>query len=208
MQSIRYSKSLGKSSRGFSILEVMITAAIIGITTAVVVINYGSFNNTILLKNQAYEIALDIREAQVYAVSVRGQSTQFREDYGVYFDLSNSQQYILFQDTDDAEVAGQNVAYYDADQNEMVGQPNLIDSRFAINRICVNITDAEELCPYTVDDLSVSFRRPDFDAQFASVSGSGLGLIDNARIELINAQGPNTNTRTIVISGAGQIQIE
>lgn len=198
-----------KSTAGFSILEVMITAGIIGAITAVVVINYGSFNNTVLLKNQVYEIALDIREAQIYAVSVRGQDNEFREDYGIYFNVDTPQQYIFFQDTDEATVGGQNVAYYDADAGEMVGSPQLIDSRFEISRICVNIVSSSaDSCPNTVSDLSVSFRRPDFDAQFASESGSGLGLIDNARIELVNTQGPNTSTRTIVITNVGQVKIE
>ena len=70
---------------GFSILEVLITAAIIGIITGLVVFQYGAFNNVILLKNQAFQIALDLREMQTRALSSIGQSADFRSPYGVYF---------------------------------------------------------------------------------------------------------------------------
>ena len=199
MQSACY-MSLYKKNGGFSLLEVMVTAAIIGIITAVVVINYGSFNNTILLRNQAFEIALQLREAQVYAVSVRGDSTEFREEYGIYFDMSNSQQYLLFQD-----IGSATPAYYDV--GEGVGKASNIDSRFALDRICVNFSSSED-CSNEVDDLSISFKRPDFDAQFASVDGfnQGLGTISNARIELRNLQG--NNIRSVVVQSSGQIKIE
>ena len=187
----------------------MITAGIIGIITAVIVFNYGSFNNTILLKNQAYELALDLREAQIFAVSVRGQDSQFREDYGLFFSLASPQQYVLFQDTDSEGETGDR--YYDEDKNEIISSPYVIDSRFSIDRICVNIVnEGQDICPNAVSDLSISFRRPDFNAQFASVDGDtqGLGSISNARIELKNTQGSNGNVRTVIINGTGQIEVE
>ena len=93
----------------------------------------------------------------------------------------------------------------------MIADPYLLDSRFAINRICVNIkNESTDTCPNSVTDLSVSFRRPDFDAQFASVNGDsqGVALIDNARIELTNAIGATSSVRTVIINNTGQIEVE
>lgn len=205
-------------NQGFTILEVLVTAAIIGIITAVVAFKYGSFNNAVLLKNQAYEIALNIREAQIIAVSSLGQQSgpevlEFREDYGIYFNTateSQKQQYLLFQDRGDLIENGQNVAYYDTDPyDEKIGVPLLIDSRFVIDKICVNITDSSNTCPTEVEDLSISFRRPNFDAQFASEDGrsQGAGSINNARIAVTSAYDNNTSAQSVVVNNTGQIYV-
>lgn len=209
---------LSNRNSGFTILEVLVTAAIIGVITAVVAFKYGSFNNAVLLKNQAYEIALDIREAQVIAVSSLGQQTsadsrEFREDYGLYFNIETDDQrrkYIMFQDSGDLIENGKNMAYYDAEpSDEKIGLPRRIDSRFLINRICINIVSSSNDCPDWVDDISISFKRPNFDAQFASKDGKsrGLGSIYNVRLEIINPQSGEEKTQSIVVNSTGQIYV-
>jgi len=211
-------RQLSNTERGFSILEVLITAAIIGIITAVVAFRYGSFNNAVLLKNQAYEIALDIREAQIVAVSALGQQTglgsnEFREDYGIYFNIETDlgrTQYLMFQDRGELIESGRNMAYYDSEPyDEKIGPTANIDSRFKIGRICINIISADNNCPHWVTDLSVSFKRPNFDAQFASVDARnrGLGVINNARIEIINAVQNSDRQQSVIVNSTGQIYV-
>lgn len=59
--------------------------SIFAMLTAVVTYNYGAFNNQITLTNLAYEIAMQIREAQVYSMGVKGDDNKFDSRYGVYF---------------------------------------------------------------------------------------------------------------------------
>lgn len=178
-----------KRQEAFSLIEVLITIAIIGIVTAIVVIKYGAFNSSVLLKGQAYELALNLREAQVFSIGARGENSTFRDAYGLYFDSSTPNQYTLFLDRDDD-------ARYDS--GEAVDTPFIIDPRFLISRICVNS------CSGSVSQLSVSFERPDFDARLYA---PGAGTVTSARIEITAATDPSV-VRAVVISSAGQISVE
>lgn len=190
-------ESMFRNCGGFSIIEVLVTAFVIGLITAIVLFKYGSFNNVILLKSQAYEMALDLREAQVYAVSVRGGDNEFRQEYGVHFDIDDPGQYQLFLDSPSSD----NGRY---DNGEEVELPNYIDDRFQISAICVNFSSS---CNNgtAVDTLAVTFRRPDFDAIFVS-TGPSVGSISNARIELSSNNG--SISRAVEVNLSGQIDIQ
>ena len=87
------------SQSGFTLIELMVTIGIIILMTAVLMQRYSSFNNVVILKSQAYELALDVREAQVFGVSTRGTSNSYREAFGISFDLTQTNNaYKLFQD--------------------------------------------------------------------------------------------------------------
>jgi prepilin-type N-terminal cleavage/methylation domain-containing protein len=195
----KFKLSIGET-RGFSVLEVLITALIIGIITAIVLVRYGAFNSTVLLNSQAYELAIDLRETQVFSISVLGRSSQFREEYGLYFDLNNPQEYQLFLDNnanDDVVPAYYNDGSVSGQTDEAVDVPYLIDSRFEIISLCI------EYCTIGVDNLSVSFKRPDFDAQFYS---AGFGEAGSAQIIIASVEDP-TAVRAVSISPTGQFDI-
>jgi prepilin-type N-terminal cleavage/methylation domain-containing protein len=80
-----FKKTKKNLQAGFSLLEMVMVLAIFGLLTAVVTYNYGAFNNQITLTNLAYEIAMQVREAQVYSLGVRGSNNTFDSRYGVYF---------------------------------------------------------------------------------------------------------------------------
>ncbi len=176
---------LAEKERGFSILEVLVTAAIIGIITGIIAFNYGSFNNSILLKNQAFQVALDLREMQTRALSSYGDSSTFRNPYGVYFSTGASNQYILFIDDGDGVF----------EIGEELEVRNL-DSRFLIDALC-NGSDC------TLSDLSVTFVRPNFDA----VMMSGVSNVASGEVQLISITG-NDATRSVMINATGQITVE
>lgn len=182
---------------GFSLIEVLITSAIIGIVTAIVVIKYGAFNSSVLLRNQAFEVALSIREAQVFSVSVRGDDNpSFRESFGVYVDMgavpSPTQQYMLFVD------ANVNDRY---DTNEEVDTLT-IDSRFEIFDVCLGDDSALDC---GLEDLSVTFSRPDFDAKMFSTPGASSNQLGTIKLRGIN---DNSVVREIDIRSTGLISVD
>lgn len=97
------------AAAGFTLLELMFVIAIFSLLTATVIFNYGNFNNNIIMSNLAYEVALEIRQAQVYGLGVRGAATsldpldirsQFNTRYGVFFDVGTSDtHFMLFSDS-------------------------------------------------------------------------------------------------------------
>lgn len=91
------------SSKGFTIIEMMVSVVIFSIITSVVIFNHGKFNSSINVTNLSYEVALAIRQAQVYGLAVKqdGISDSVEYAYGVHFSKSSSQVFYIFADKDD-----------------------------------------------------------------------------------------------------------
>ncbi len=175
-------------TRGFSLIELMVTAAIVILVTGVSLARYGSFNNSVLLNSQAYELALDIRQTQLYGVSVTSQTGDFDEPFGIYFDTSTNT-YVLFQDDGD----------YAYESGEQVGEGYTIDPRFEITSIGTSCGSAA-----TVSSISIVFERPDFDA-IMRVPGCGNVATVNVQIAAV---ADAVESRTITINASGLISVQ
>ena len=196
---------------GFTIIELMVTVTIVVLVTGLIMVQYSSFNNSVLLKDQAYLTAFDIREAQALAVSVRGQGAQFREEYGLYFDMAQINKYLLFQDNDALYGATVPAQY---NPGEEVGVPYKVDPRFAIVNICVTNASARtcykddpatagETIDATLKTLAITFRRPNFDAAFYSPSKAG---IESAEIHFST---PSAKImRVVTVYQTGQVSVK
>ncbi|HEC94181.1 MAG TPA: prepilin-type N-terminal cleavage/methylation domain-containing protein [Candidatus Kaiserbacteria bacterium] len=91
------------SSKGFTLVEMLIVIAIIGVVTAVVVTGQHSFERSVILTNTTYDIALSIREAQAYGFSGKSATNVVtaktgRYAYGVDFNLVTPNTYTFFAD--------------------------------------------------------------------------------------------------------------
>lgn len=201
---------LRHSNRAFTVVELLVTLSIVVLVTGIVMIRYSSFNSSVLLTSQAYLTAFDVREAQSLAVSVRGRSSEFREEYGLYFDMGSRNSYVLFQD-DDANGENDPVRYSVA---EAIGSAYKVDPRFTIVNLCgtnsatrtcfTDDPDTEgEIVDIAFNNLAISFQRPDFDAQFYSSAKSNI-----QSIEIIIGNPGNPLTKKVVVYSSGQITVE
>ncbi len=180
--------------RGFGLIELMVSMSIMALVSTIIITRQSTFNSAVLLRNQAYEVAFALREAQQLAVS--GNDSSVRR-YGVHFDIGTTTQH-LYRLFADANNNGQ------FDTGEQVGLTGRLDSRFEIRGVT----------PVNAGQLNIVFTRPNFDAQFCARTGgclvsgdftSGPAFVDIARTGLLtNDIG---SVRRVQVTQSGQISV-
>ncbi len=177
--------------RGFGLIELMVSMSIMALVSAVIITRQSSFNGAVLLRNQTYEVAFALREAQLLAVS-GGDETVRR--YGIYFNTNTAteHQYTLFKDVDGD-------GRYDS--GEQIGLTGKLDSRFEIREAYIGSTVHTEMV--------VLFERPNFDAKFINSSGveqnDTVAYVDVAQTDVTGTG--NGVVRRVQISQTGHISV-
>ena len=174
---------------GFTIIELVVSIAIFAAMTTLVVAKYSNFNNSVLFTNLAYDIALTLRTAQTYGLSVQGRAQsgqlQFQYPYGIAIcvaeegclgandSLGNSTQFhnneiIMFADTNSGATTDRFGAY---DKNDILVQTYAIKRGAKI--VCVEeeeVSSRNFQCNPTGDPdnfikrADITFVRPNPDA--------------------------------------------
>lgn len=98
MEPTRHNSVASAAARGFTLVEMIVVVAIIGIITTIAVAGQGSFNRSMVLTETAYTVAFSIREAQALGVSSRIFGTIQNAGYGVHFATGRDTSYDLFAD--------------------------------------------------------------------------------------------------------------
>lgn len=179
--------------RGFTLIEMVVVIGIIVVVAAVVLANNTRFGGTVLLENFAYDVALQVRQAQVYGISVvRYGAGNYNAPYGVHFDMTNSTAYLFFAD-------GSRNGLYDT--GELVKTTTLTRG-FKINALCVTPASGAEDC--TASSIDITYKRPEPDA-FILENGTAAPLFASARVQLISPRG---DTMSVVIYNNGQISVQ
>jgi len=145
---------------------VVVTIATIILTS--LVIQQSKWNDNLAVNTQSYEMALMIRQAQIYGLGVReyttGSGDRFNIAYGVYADKSttnNAKQYIFFAD------ANMNGSY---DSGEAI-ETKIFNRGVTIDRVCGNTS---ENCS-SPNAVSITFYRPDPKANMVFNPPTGFG---------------------------------
>jgi prepilin-type N-terminal cleavage/methylation domain-containing protein len=184
--------------KAFGLVELMVSMSIMALMATVMVARQSSFNGAVLLRNQAYEVAYTLRQAQLLAVS--GNETDIRQ-YGVHFDTStaNETTYILFADVD-------NDGRFDVTDDKKIGLTGRLDSRFEVREVTPSTNNG--------DFLDVIFIRPNFDALFcvrlSGCNNSGQFTAGPAYIDVARKGETGDGTgqvRRVQVSATGQISV-
>jgi Tfp pilus assembly protein FimT len=191
-----------KIKAGFTIVELMISVGIFAFMTAFLVAKYGTFNQSVLLTNLAYDVALTIRNAQTYGLNVKSKPTDtegFSSDYtlayGVHFSKNNSAQTPNNQMIFFADVNG-NQKYTGSDSTGEVIARYTYRGGAIVSDLCAGTETGIYCSP--VNDLDITFKRPDPDAIFAD---------PNVTYAEITLQDPSGATKKVVVRKTGQIAV-
>jgi len=202
---------------GFGLIELMISISIMVIVSGIIMSRQSAFNSSILLRSQAYEIALQIRDVQLSAVSANNNSSSveaetFRTTLGVHFyeDANLNQRYQFFRDTDSGIYDNNYYDFVDIVVDERFGIQGSLDERFEIRDIVlVGAPPGETL---TGSEVSIVFERPNFDAKFYDNGPDNNGQVIATGIEILvgrvgtSGTGPE-DLRTIEVTATGQIGV-
>jgi len=190
------------SSRGFTLIELLVVSLIIVLITGTILFRQQGFNSSTLLRSLSYSIALSVRQAQVYGISVRENaagSGTFASGYGVFFGntlVDSANHYVLFADKGNGvfdqsggtpDVNGNGVCDTTEDclaQRFTIGNGRSAGADYTVKNVCAHVIGGSDQCSCTlssqctvtspsITSLTIYFRRPNPDACFASSVNPG-----------------------------------
>ena len=177
----------------------MVVTAIFVVLTSVVLANNSRFGNVIILQNLTHDIALSVRESQVYGIAVRRYDPSsgpgiFSYGYGVHFAPGTT--FELFADVN---------ANGKWDAGETVKQTTM-SGGFTISDVCAPAGDCGK------SRVDVLFKRPEPDACISvsgtvSLAGDGhcISTVQRTSVEISSARG---DTAQVTIEASGQISVQ
>lgn len=190
------------TQKGFTLVEMITVLGIFAVMTSIVVFNYNKFRSDTILTNMAYEVALSIREAQIYGVSVRGGGTSasFGEAYGIYLPFNKSQYVLFIDDNDDEQYEGSGDGCETLASDTCV-TPYSLQRNVKISNI-KNIINCSSSTPTEGEGVSIVFKRPNPEPV---IKGKGLNSeMSQVEITLQSAEGTE---RYVEVYGNGQIAV-
>lgn len=190
----------------------LVVLAIISVLTGVIFSSRSNFDNSVLLSNTAYDIALSIRNTQSYGIASRAFGSESGVGYGVHFAKGTglNTSFDVFADTDTYTChpppngdssrpdAHPGDCEYDpsATPTERV-QTFELNNGMTIQKLCVYGTSS----PCGATSLDVVSVRPNTEWFFAKNNVYRSGAT-SACIEIESPQG---STRAIIVSKSGLI---
>lgn len=183
-------------SAGFTLIELLVVSAIFMVLSSVVLSANTQFGNRVILQNLAHEMALTVREAQVYGIAVRRFSgSNFDVGYGMYFVPSVDENQTVYQLFGDVVANG----VYDA--GETVRTMTLASGYRIVDLCARDASSSIETCG--LSEIHVLFYRPEPDAIIRRVSGTPTD--DRVRIII---ESPRGTRAEVIIEASGQIAVQ
>ncbi len=195
------------TTKGFSLVELLVVVSIFVILTSVVLFNQDRFSSEISLSNVTHAIALDIRKAQVYGTVVRGDgSNNFDSAFGIHYeqDAGSNIVYSLFSDDNKDGL-------YTSGGDEVFLPPTTLGEGNLIDKVCT-FKGSDEDCLErggggALASIDILFKRPD-PAAIITTDVDGVAVNQRKdRVEITVVSALRDRKRIITVSSSGQISV-
>ncbi len=206
--------------QGFTIIELLVVVAIIGILTIVILVSQRNFNSATLLTDTTYTIALSIREAQSFGLSSRNNSGVYNAGYGVHFgDTANS--YVVFADTNPGGAGSDytgncpghtqtNANYPDArpgncyyDSGDGLVQTYTLGGGYTISKIVGTLSNGQSTS-FTPGSgtLDIVYERP--NTQAVITMNNSTVAFSSVTLDVVSPQG---GLRCVLVNNLGEVSV-
>lgn len=191
---------------GFTVTELIVVMGIASVLMTTLVVQQNKWNDNLALSTQAYELALMIRQAQIYSLAVKelasASGDKFNVGYGVYFD-QNYTRYIMFGDKN---VNGK----YDTGENI---ETKTFTKGVLIDRFCGTKGGGAEsdVCSNgsgNVAFMHVSFLRPALKANTYLLNNGSNPSNNVISPAIIHLKSPGGLLKIVKVEANGQIYVQ
>ncbi len=201
----------------------LVVLAIIVVVTAIALTSQSKFNQTLVLANTAYDVALSIRNAEIYGIGSRGLGTSANTGYGVDFRTLPSSTFIFFADTysnpgaadschptttPSAPDAKPGNCVYDSSRSEAV-QTYTLNNGIKVTNFCA-VKNGTTYCASgggsSATVLDIVFARPNTSASI-SVRSSTQTLAQNMDSACLTISSPTGAAKYVRVTAIGAVDL-
>lgn len=178
--------------------------------TAIVFNSQNAFNQTLVLANTAYDVALSLRSAESFGLGARGASGAMNAGYGIHFTKGNT--FLTFADTaggasctnstPDCKIGD---GIYAAGSDTTAVQITTIGNGVTVSKLCgLSGSTGAWSCFSDATSLDIVFTRPDPTPSIKSKSAGNGSIVSyaSACLELSSSQGTK---RFVSVEASGEI---
>jgi prepilin-type N-terminal cleavage/methylation domain-containing protein len=202
-------------TQGFTLIELLVVLVLMSLLTLVFLERQQKFDSSTIMRSLAYSIALSLRQAQVYGISVRPTvpgSANFATSHGLFFQKTAPTNYILFSDQDN------NHRF----QGDPIEKTFALGGNFVISEFCAiyyngatqvrrcSGADDSGGAPGSISMLNVIFVRPNPDAQIYALDASYNPIVGDPpyTYAYVQIKAIDGTKRGIHVWATGQISVD